>query len=237
MSPSVSDKHLSSSTLEPQGKTSQSTLFLWPIKFLAKKALPLLLRWSSFLPKLDSFIFLLSIKPILFCKQKFFRWALVSGKLLSNFCLSFVTITDENARLGDGTSLETCFTIFFAFFNNLILLVKSPVHTCYIRSSQFLLTINQGLLQFHCLFHQESFQLWGLLTPFSDMPFNIEYPVTTTSFLFLSFDGLFLSSLPKSVLPFFILVLLLVLMILRQTFLVFESEVSKFLSLPSKAYL
>ena len=41
-------------------------------QFLVKKALHLLLRWRFFLPRYDSFVFLLSMSQIFFCEQKFF---------------------------------------------------------------------------------------------------------------------------------------------------------------------
>ena len=76
-------------------------------------------------------------------------------------------------------------------------------------------------------FHQQSFQLylWD-----SDMSFTMESPVTTTFFLFLCFDGLFVSSFRIPVLlTFCIWVLLLVLLGSRSSFHVVEFEVSNFL--------
>ena len=46
----------------------------------------------------------------------------------------------------------------------------------------FLLTIDQDFLQLYRWFHVESFQLWDLTSPFSDMNFNMEYLVSTTFF-------------------------------------------------------
>ena len=76
-------------------------------------------------------------------------------------------------------------------------------------------------------FHQQSFRLylWD-----SDMSFTMESPVTTTFFLFLCFDGLFVSSFRIPVLlTFCIWVLLLVLLGSRSSFHVVEFEVSNFL--------
>ena len=71
------------------------------------------------------------------------------------------------------------------------------------------------------------------MSPFSDMSFNMESSATTTFFLFLCFDSLFLSSFPISVLlAFCISVLILVLLGSRWSFLVDESEFSKFLIFP-----
>ena len=53
------------------------------------------------------FIFLFSIKPIIFCEHKFGKCTLISNTLFCNFCLPFLTKIDENMRLVDVVSLET----------------------------------------------------------------------------------------------------------------------------------
>lgn len=61
------------------------------------------------------------------------------------------------------------------FSNHLLLHVLSD-------HLDFLLTIDQDFLQLYRWFHVESFQLWDLTSPFSDMNFNMEYLVSTTLF-------------------------------------------------------
>ena len=63
------------------------------------------------------------------------RWFLINFYLI--FSKSFLIIIDENTRLVNWASLETCFAIFFTFFNNLTLLVKSFVPNCIMGSSGF----------------------------------------------------------------------------------------------------
>ena len=126
----------------------------------------LLLRWSLFLPRHDSFIFLFWIKPIIFCKHKFARCTLISNTLFCNFCLPFLTKIDENMRLVDGVSLET---LLQSSSHYLIIRHCLPIHLFLQVLSDHLdfLTIDQGFLQLHWSFHQESFQqFWTLADSF-----------------------------------------------------------------------
>ena len=114
------------------------------------------------LPRHDSFIFLFSIKPIIFCKHKFGRCTLISNTLFCNFCLPFLT----KISLVDGVSLET---LLQSSSHYLIIRHCLPIHLFLQVLSDHLdfLTIDQGFLQLHCSFQQESFQqFWTLADSF-----------------------------------------------------------------------
>ena len=151
VSPSVSNKHSSSGTLQYKKKHLNLPCSYSPSNFIKDRFI-FVTKVKAFFTQTCSFVFLLSMKPTLFCKQKFFKWLLFRF-LINCYLFLFFFLPcriDKNARLVNGASLKTCFRIFFALFNNYAL-------TYIVRSSEF--SIDQGFLQRYCSFHQDSFQL------------------------------------------------------------------------------